>query len=206
MIAKLVLRAVGGIVARRLDEIVVIDVESTCWAEAPPVGQESEIIEIGVCTLDVATGVRRTRESILVAPERSTVSEFCTGLTTLTQEQVEGGGSLADACRLLKRRYLTKDRIWASWGDYDRRQFERQCQSPGVGYPFGPGHLNVKTLFAAVRALPHEVGMDAALHHLGLPLEGTHHRGVDDAWNIAGILSVLLLRARAGHPGETPPQ
>jgi inhibitor of KinA sporulation pathway (predicted exonuclease) len=40
--------------------------------------------------------------------------------------------------------------------------------------------------------------MDAAPDHLGLPLEGTHHRGVDDAWNIAGILSPLLLRSRAG--------
>jgi inhibitor of KinA sporulation pathway (predicted exonuclease) len=129
-------------------------VESTCWAEAPPAGQESEIVEIGVCILDVVTGVRRTGESILVAPERSTVSEFCTGLTTLTQGQVEGGGSFADACRVLRRACLTKDRVWASWGDYDRRQFERQCRSSGVGYPFGPGHLNVKTLFAVVCALP----------------------------------------------------
>jgi len=31
---------------------------------------------------------------------------------------------------------------------------------------------------------------------LGLPLEGTHHRGGDDAWNIAAILSALLLAMR----------
>nr|MDQ2829840.1 DNA polymerase III [Chloroflexota bacterium] len=42
--------------ARKLDQVVVIDVESTCWEGAPPVGEESEIIEIGVCTLDVASG------------------------------------------------------------------------------------------------------------------------------------------------------
>jgi len=41
-----------------------------------------------------------------------------------------------------------------------------------------------------------EVGMEKALQLLNLPLEGTHHRGVDDAWNIAGILSELVLKRR----------
>src|SRR4051794_24198511 len=101
--------------AKLLDEIVVLDVESTCWDGDPPAGQQSEIIEIGVCTVDVASGSRAGRRSILVAPERSTVSGFCTGLTTLTQDQVNAGHSFADACRILKREYLTKDRLWASW-------------------------------------------------------------------------------------------
>jgi inhibitor of KinA sporulation pathway (predicted exonuclease) len=34
--------------------------------------------------------------------------------------------------------------------------------------------------------------MGGALRHLGLPLEGTHHRGGDDAWNIAAILAWCL--------------
>jgi inhibitor of KinA sporulation pathway (predicted exonuclease) len=41
-------------IAKRLDQILVVDVESTCWAGAPPTGQISEIIEIGVCPVDVA--------------------------------------------------------------------------------------------------------------------------------------------------------
>ncbi len=35
-----------------------------------------------------------------------------------------------------------------------------------------------------------------ALEILKLPLEGTHHRGGDDAWNIAAILSRLVLQRR----------
>ena len=182
--------------SKYMDQIIVVDVESTCWEGAPPAGQESEIIEIGVCPLDVASGQRLSRRSILVRPERSTVSDFCTRLTTLTQEQVEGGISFAAACELLKREYATRERVWASFGDYDRRQFERLCRSRGIGYPFGTRHINVKALFAVVQALPHEVGMEGALYQLNLPLEGTHHRGDDDAWNIALILSTLLLRAR----------
>jgi hypothetical protein len=29
-----------------------------------------------------------------------------------------------------------------------------------------------------------------------MPLEGTHHRGADDAWNIAGVLCRLLADMR----------
>ncbi|HEV3165398.1 MAG TPA: 3'-5' exonuclease [Isosphaeraceae bacterium] len=182
--------------ARQLDRILVIDLESTAWEGSPPAGEESEIIEVGLCLLEVSSCERVDRQSWLVRPERSRVSEFCTRLTTLTQEQVDGGISFADVCSILRTQYRSRDRLWASYGDYDRRQFERQCGAFGVGYPFGPTHLNVKNLFAVARALPHEVGMAEALAMLGLPLEGTHHRGGDDAWNIARILGILIQGAR----------
>ncbi|MFB2917295.1 MULTISPECIES: exonuclease domain-containing protein [Aerosakkonema] len=182
--------------AKKLDRIIVVDIEATCWSGSPPPGQENEIIEIGICTLDIATGKRLEKESILVKPERSTVSEFCTQLTTLTQAQVDTGISFVEACAMLKQKYLSHQRVWASYGDYDRRQLERQCESRHISYPFGTRHINVKTLFAIIHGLPIEVGMDEALQLLNLPLEGTHHRGGDDAWNIAAIFSELLLKRR----------
>jgi inhibitor of KinA sporulation pathway (predicted exonuclease) len=184
--------------AMRLDQILVVDIESTCWEKTTPPEQESEIIEIGICPLDIASGERLNKESLLVKPERSSVSEFCTQLTTLTQEQVDRGITFSEACSTLRKNYLSKERIWASYGDYDRSQFHKQCQSCSITYPFGNRHINVKSLLAVFYALPREVGMAEALELLNLPLEGTHHRGGDDAWNIAGILSTLLLKARRG--------
>jgi len=183
-------------VAIKLDQILVVDIEATCWEGAIPPGQESEIIEIGICPLDIASGQCLEKESILVKPECSCVSEFCTQLTTLTQGQVDRGIAFKDACSILRKNYLSKERIWASYGEYDRNQFERQCQSRSITYPFGNRHINVKSLLAVVYALPREVGMAQALELLNLPLAGTHHRGCDDAWNIAGILSKLVLEAR----------
>lgn len=182
---------------RKLDQIIVVDIEATCWEGKLPAGEENEIIEIGICTLDIASGKRLEKESILVKPERSRVSPFCTQLTTLTQEQVDQGISFVEACAILKEKYLSKERVWASYGDYDRNQFEKQCQARFIDYPFGSRHINVKTLVAVMYGLPREVGMAGALEVLNLPLDGTHHRGVDDAWNIAGILSKLLLQNRA---------
>ncbi|HBL13977.1 MAG TPA: DNA polymerase III [Cyanobacteria bacterium UBA11162] len=178
--------------SKKLDQIIVVDVEATCWKVNAPPGQESEIIEIGICAVDIAAHQPIDKKSILVKPERSKVSEFCTQLTTLTQEQVDQGISFTDACAILEERYLSHQRVWASYGEYDKNQFQKQCQSRRVNYPFGTRHINVKTLFAIIHALPHEVGMAQALELLSLPLEGTHHRGGDDAWNIAKILCQLL--------------
>jgi inhibitor of KinA sporulation pathway (predicted exonuclease) len=177
-----------------LDHVLVVDVESTCWEGSPPPGEVSEIIEIGVCSVEVASGERGERRSILVRPVRSRVSPFCTRLTTLTQEQVDAGVSFAEACALLRKEFRSDRRVWASYGDYDRKMFERQCAAVGVKYPFGPRHVNVKTLFALTHALPREVGMAEAMRVAGRKLDGTHHRGHDDAYNIAGLLSVLLGR------------
>lgn len=184
--------------ARALDVILVVDVESTCWEDAPPPGQSSEIIEIGLCPLDLGTLERTEKRSILVKPVQSEISEFCTSLTTLTPDMFAEAGTLADAVKTLKKEFFSKDRMWASWGDYDRRQFERVCKDQNVGYPFGPSHLNVKSLFAAAFGSGHEMGLDGAYKQLDLTMEGTHHRGDDDAWNIAGILCRLLRSMRDG--------
>jgi inhibitor of KinA sporulation pathway (predicted exonuclease) len=184
-------------VAKKLGHILVVDVEATCWDGEPPPGQENEIIEIGLCVLEAASGQRLHKESILIRPERSQVSAYCTQLTTLTQEQVDRGLTFSVACLMLQKEYASKSRVWASYGDYDRRQFEQQCASFNVNYPFGRTHINVKNLFALARGLREEVGMAKALELLQRPLEGVHHRAGDDAWNIAGILAELLLKLRS---------
>ncbi|MFB9907190.1 exonuclease domain-containing protein [Allokutzneria oryzae] len=181
---------------RSLARVLVVDVEATCWDGAPPRGQVSEIIEIGVCVLDTATLERGERRAVLVRPERSEVSPFCTELTTLTAADVASGLSFVDACASLREDFGARDLVWASYGDYDRKQFQRQCDATGTPYPFGPRHINVKTLFALAHNLTAEVGMDRAVELAGLSLEGTHHRGVDDAWNIAALLAGLLRAAR----------
>jgi inhibitor of KinA sporulation pathway (predicted exonuclease) len=183
-------------VANRLDQILVIDLEATCWQGEPPQGEDSEIIEIGLCVLDTATTQRLESRSIIVRPERSRISEYCTSLTTLTQEDVDRGISLAEACRILRDDYRARKRLWASYGDYDRHQFRRNCHASGIAYPFGPGHINVKSLFALIWELSREVPLDKAMRILGFTFEGTHHRGGDDAWNIARILGEILRRSR----------
>ena len=185
--------------ARKLDQIVVVDLEATCWKDrVPPEGQAQDIIEIGLTLLDNDTFERSQKTSILVKPERSTVSEFCTELTTITADMIDSEGvSFAEACLTLRKRFDARERVFASWGDFDRRAVERQCADMGVPYPFGPTHLNAKSLFALAHGLKTEVGLPTALKTLGFELEGTHHRGHDDAWNIARVLAETLKGLRS---------
>src|SRR5690606_29635528 len=105
------------------NSMLIVDIEATCWEGNPPSGQESEIIEIGICTLSLESGEVGEKHSILVRPQRSTVSEFCTKLTTLTQEQVDKGVSFETACQILRDQFDSANRVWGSWGDYDRKMF-----------------------------------------------------------------------------------
>jgi len=73
------------------NNIIIIDVESTCWKDdKDKKDQQSEIIEIGICQIN--DGVLIKRPSIFIIPEHSTVSPFCTSLTSLTQNQIEKNG------------------------------------------------------------------------------------------------------------------
>lgn len=175
------------------DQILVVDIESTCWGE-PETDNISEIIEIGICPIDTKSGNLLKPRDIIVKPEHSTVSEFCTRLTTLTQEDVDNGISFKDACEILVNEYNSKTYVWGSYGYYDKNQFGFQCVRDNVEYPFSKAHINVKQLFALKYSLRKDVGMKKALKLLNIPLIGVHHRGIDDARNVAKILSEILLK------------
>jgi inhibitor of KinA sporulation pathway (predicted exonuclease) len=174
------------------DAILVIDIEATCWEDdnIPP-GEMSEIIEIGLCLLNPQTHELGGKQSLLIRPTRSKVSPFCTELTSITPEMVAEGMSFEAACAILQAEYQSGARLWGSWGAYDYYMFKNQANSFGVDYPLGPCHLNIKQAFARLQTQKPS-GMAAALASLGLALEGTHHRGGDDAWNIAKLLAHLI--------------
>src|SRR3989442_8694200 len=101
----------------------VVDVEATCWEGEPPPGERAEIIEVGIARLDVATLTIVEQRGILVRPRASRVSAYCTGLTTLTQEDVDAGMEFADVCSDLRSSLDSRNLVWASYGDYDRQMF-----------------------------------------------------------------------------------
>ncbi|MFE6187662.1 exonuclease domain-containing protein [Streptomyces sp. NPDC056465] len=181
----------------------VVDVEATCWAGSQPRGEVSEIIEIGLTVIDLNARERLARHRVLVRPARSKVSGFCTELTGLTQHEVDQGVTFAEACRLLAAEHRAGARPWVSWGDYDRHQFTRQCQVTRTPYPFGRHHTNAKAVFTEAYGLRKRPGMAQALEIAGRRLEGRHHRGEDDAWNIAAL--VLHLSERGAWPAAVEP-
>lgn len=180
----------------KLDKIIVVDLEATCWEGEIPPGMRSDIIEIGAVSLNVATGEIEQRASYLVRPASSTVSQFCTDLTGYTWNDLKGAQPFDSACKKLIRNFGSKNRVWASWGDYDRLHMERECRYYETPYPFGARHINAKTLFGLVHKLPRELGLKRALQYTGFDFMGTPHKGVDDAYNTARLLHAIMFKAQ----------
>lgn len=178
---------------KQLEEILIVDVEATCWDGKTPEGVESDVIEIGVCKLKIETGEISQKQSIYIKPSRSTISEFCTELTGITPETVENQGvSFEEACGKLNEQYNSKKIIWASYGEYDRNILQKHCRDFNVEYPFSQVHLNVKVLFALKQKWKTAPGLMSAVLTLGYEFEGKHHSGADDAYNIAKVLLWIL--------------
>jgi 3'-5' exoribonuclease 1 len=177
---------------------LVIDLEATCDEERRIPSRQMEIIEIGAVLVDGTTLDPIDELQTFIKPVRHpTLTPFCTRLTTITQGDVAGAPGFSEAIRQLARFIDGRDALFCSWGDYDRRQLDLDARYHKVGLPFGGRHLNVKKRFSAELGEEQSYGMAGALIRVGLALQGTHHRGIDDARNIARLLPWSLGRVKA---------
>jgi len=189
----------------KLDVGFVVDIEATCWKTRDEQGTKpNEIIEIGFCKLNYETGEVTKFPSYVIRPRFTHITPFCTELTGWTEEAIiEQGKDIARVLRDIKAEHdIQPEHIWYSCGNYDRNMLSSKTQK-GVGALYGiradvnpfdimQQHVNVKTLFALKHKLKKEIGMDAMLKMMGETLEGRHHNGADDAYNIAKIVKHVL--------------
>ncbi|XP_048051552.1 ERI1 exoribonuclease 2 [Megalobrama amblycephala] len=78
---------------QRFSFLIVIDFESTCWREKNGSGQE--IIEFPAVLLNVSNGAVESEFHTFVQPqEHPVLSDFCTELTGITQDQVDSAPPL----------------------------------------------------------------------------------------------------------------
>jgi len=176
---------------------LVIDLEATCergGALPPP---ETEIIEIGAVLVAAGSFAIEAEFQTFVRPvARPRLTAFCTELTSITQADVDRAPTFPAAVAALASFVAGRDALFCSWGEYDRNQFGRDARRHRVSLPFGGRHLNLKACFSEALGESRPYGMAAALRRVGLPLAGTHHRGIDDARNIARLLPYALGEAK----------
>lgn len=182
----------------------VIDIEATCWDTKEEQGSKpNEVIEIGVAVYEYATHSVIDRASLVIRPRMTTVSPFCTELTGWTQEQLlDQGKDIARVLREFRETYKPgPEHIWYSCGQYDKNMLSSNTQKGlnalyGIKADVNPfdimQHVNIKSEFAIKHKLKKEIGMDRMLQHIGATLEGRHHNGADDAYNIAKIVKDVI--------------
>ena len=178
-------------------DYLVIDLEATCDDAGAVPKRQMEIIEIGAVWVDGDTLEAHSEFQSFVRPIRHPqLTPFCRQLTSITQAEVDAAPLFPEVLTALRSyAYAGSSRpIFCSWGNYDRGQFGLDAAFHGVKLPFGREHINLKTAFSDALGTRKRFGMAGALRRLGIPLDGTHHRGIDDARNIAKILPYALAK------------
>ncbi|QSJ16257.1 exonuclease domain-containing protein [Nostoc sp. UHCC 0702] len=183
---------------------LIVDLEATCCNNGSIPSHEMEIIEIGAVMLNRATWKIDSEFQQFIQPVRHPhLTYFCTDLTTIRQQDINQAPKFPEAIYGLKKWiYLFPNYIFCSWGNYDKKQFIQDCQFHNVPYPFTPGHINIKKEFSEDFGVSKGFGMAKALELLGIELKGTHHRGIDDARNIAAIYTHMKTKKQADMRGS----
>jgi inhibitor of KinA sporulation pathway (predicted exonuclease) len=179
------------------DYYLIVDLEATCSDDGAVPRQEIEIIEIGAVIQSSRTFEIESEFQTFVHPVlHPQLTEFCTHLTGITQHQVAEAPHFPQALEAMKEwMYRFADALFCSWGDYDRNQFIQDCDYHRLAYPFRSVHLNLKAEFSRALNLRKKLGIAAALRYLGMDFEGAHHRGLDDARNIARLVRRVCIGA-----------
>lgn len=173
---------------------IIFDLEATCWEEKND--KAKEIIEIGAVKLRDDLEIVDTFSEFVKPTINPVLSDFCKTLTFIKQEDVDNAKTFNDAIRDFERWVLSssEDVKLISWGYYDKKQILEESQhknySGGIIKLLEKKHISLKHEFAKIRK-EKPCGMAKALKKLNLPLEGTHHRGLDDAKNIARIFKTI---------------
>lgn len=167
---------------------IVFDLEATCWTDQEKLKNpnlKSEIIEIGAVKLNEKLEVVDTFEAFIQPILNKKLSQFCTELTTIQQSDVDKAKTFPIVIADFKR-WIGEDYFLCSWGQYDKNQFTKDCEFHRLNTKWLSKHTSVKHQYMEINKTK-KAGMAGVLRKYGLQMEGTHHRGIDDAKNIAKI-------------------
>ncbi|NXW43677.1 ERI2 exoribonuclease, partial [Nyctiprogne leucopyga] len=203
-------RAAAG---QRFGYLIVVDFEATCWREAGRRGPE--IIEFPAVLLNTSTGEIESEFHTYVQPqEHPILSEFCTELTGITQNQVDEGVPL-HICLSQFLKWIqkiqnekkiifssdipshstseTKPCTFVTWTDWDLGvclQYEckrKQLRKPDILNSW----IDLKATYKAFYNRKPK-GLSGALQDLGIAFAGREHSGLDDSRNTARLAWRLI--------------
>ncbi|XP_071976634.1 ERI1 exoribonuclease 2 isoform X2 [Engystomops pustulosus] len=190
------------------DYLIVIDFESTCWKDTKHYGQE--IIEFPAVLLNTSSGVIESEFHTYVQPqEHPILSDFCTELTGIKQQQVDAGVPLKICLsqfstwiqKLQKERAIVFPGLlpthacaeqkmcgFVTWSDWDLGVCllyeckRKQLRKPDILNSWIDLRLAYKLFY---NRKPQ--GLNGALQDVGIEFSGREHSGLDDSRNTARL-------------------
>ncbi|XP_070617327.1 ERI1 exoribonuclease 2 [Erythrolamprus reginae] len=186
------------------DYLIIIDFESTCWKD---VRRCQEIIEFPAVLLNTSNGEIETEFHMYVQPqEHPTLSEFCTELTGIKQNQVDEGVplhiSLSQFSKWIYKIQQEKSIVFGltsaapeeklcafvTWSDWDLGiclHYEckrKQLRKPNILNSWIDLRATYKSFYSRKPQ-----GLNGALKDVGITFEGREHSGLHDSRNTARL-------------------
>ncbi|KAM4697751.1 ERI1 exoribonuclease 2 [Rhinophrynus dorsalis] len=188
--------------------LIIIDFESTCWKDAKHYGQE--IIEFPAVLLNTSNGEIESEFHTYVQPqEHPILSDFCTELTGIKQQQVDEGVPLKICLyqftswiqKIQKEKSIVflstmptpptsthKMCGFVTWSDWDLGVCllyeckRKQLKKPDILNSWIDLRVTYKLFYSRKPK-----GLNGALQDLGIEFSGREHSGLDDSRNTARL-------------------
>uniref|UniRef100_A0A8V0XCA0 3'-5' exoribonuclease 1 n=1 Tax=Gallus gallus TaxID=9031 RepID=A0A8V0XCA0_CHICK len=183
------------------DYICVVDFEATCEEGNPPEFIH-EIIEFPVVLLNTHTLEIEDTFQQYVKPEiNPKLSEFCVGLTGITQDIVDKADTfpqvLQNVVDWMRQRELGTKYSYCMLtdGSWDMSKFLNiQCRVSRIKHPsFAKKWINIRKSYGNFYKVPrNQTKLMIMLEKLGMSYDGRPHSGLDDSKNIARIAIRML--------------
>lgn len=169
---------------------LVLDLECTCQSKEDPNKSPHEIIEIGAVLLDENYNYVDEFDRFVRPKNNSILTDYCKDLTSIKQEEVSSALSFPIVMLFLEEWLKDfSDITLVSWGDFDKKQLQQDCESWWIKYPF-INHINAKDLFSK-KLNRKPCGLGKACRIVNIEFEGIHHRGICDAKMVTKIFKIL---------------
>lgn len=192
-------------------DFIIFDLEATCFdgGVKAPQGFKNEIIEIGAVKIS-ENGLIIDEFQCFIKPKKfPQLSNFCKWLTSISQKDIDEAYYFPDCLHSFLTWSTGEDIAWdnmeviktlpvkfVSWGYYDRSQLRDDCYIHGINQHWidESNHMSLKHKHAEWTNLKHKrgIGLGGACKFEKIEFEGTAHRGIDDARNIAKIFVKYL--------------
>lgn len=180
--------------------IAVIDLELTCWDDTDEKKQpreKSEIIEIGIVILDKNFNILEEISSVCKPMYYPALTEYCTNLTGITQEEINNSRNLCVEFSILEDKYPVlqnkKELIWAAWGNdvkWLQTELNNKIYKDSNKRFFDPRVINVA---AISKKLGFGAGLKKCMNKLQLEMDIPVHRALPDAKSTAKVLKQFKL-------------
>ncbi len=172
---------------------IIFDLEATCWQGRPP-SMIQEIIEIGAIRINGYGEVEGSFNKFIRPKLNPRLSVFCQELTTIQQEEIDRARYFPEVIEAFQdwAEIFEEDYLLCSWGGFDQRMLIQDCELHHMEHDWVEPHINLKKQYREIKRLGKPRGLKKSVEIEGFDFTGTHHRGIDDAENLARIFIKYL--------------